>query len=225
MEFDELNRNQATRFEGNLNFSTFADAVYVLLEKLWGKEWGKFLMERPSGLDAKNVKMPTITYQLRKIEPGDIGRGQRERKPRKRGSYEILFNGEKRTVIEEGQIMDAEVVFTVYATSNLEAIQTTDAFMDVIHTGKGFLLKKGLRNIWFKENIEKDIQSRENIIAREVVYDVKFERIFKTMPGNIESIDVEADTLYDILRKEGLLPSDTVVIYDEASETSKNKED
>lgn len=206
MDNNRLKQNEATRFEGNLDFLSFATEVSCLLEKVWGNDWGKFVMEKPLGLNAKDVQMPTITYQLRRIEPGDVGRGQRERKPRQRGSYEVLINGEKRTVIEEGQVMDAEIVFSVYGESNLQTIQSAEAFMDVLHTGKGFFMKKGIRNMWFRENIEKEVDTRENIYAREIVYDVKFERIFKSIPTNIESIDVSADTVHDILRKEGLLP-------------------
>lgn len=47
--------------------------------------------------------------------------------------------------------MDAEVTFSIFAESNLEAIEISQALMDIVHNYKGVLQRYGLQNIWFKQ--------------------------------------------------------------------------
>lgn len=203
----DLTKNDRLQHKGNLDFIGLARVIYTLLEILWGKGWGTFIMENPMRLDSKDVEMPTITYQLTKIEPGEIGNNTRERKPRRRGAHEIVTeDGEKRTMIDMGQRMDGELVFTVFANGNKETLEHSQAFMDVIQRYKGVLMAHGIQNIWFKSEEEENVSTRDDIIARKITYHVTFERIFTNVPDNIQPMAIEVDTYMDKMIKEGNLP-------------------
>lgn len=213
---EEQRYSERQRFDGNLDFISLVDVLYTLFELTWGADWGVFAMEKPKTLDAKNVKFPTIVIQLEKMEPGEIGNGKRERKPRERGQYQYKTKdtGEVRTVKEYAQKMDSIISFTVYAESNKQAIEYSQELMDIIHEYKGFLQKSGIQNIWFEEERKEETSERESVIARKVIYKASFEKIYVGTPKNIPELTVEGKTLAETLterlrkvKKEGLLPS------------------
>lgn len=195
--------------EGNLNFLSFIDLVYALLDSLWGEGWGTFAMEKPKTLDSKDVQLPIIVAQLQKMTPGKVGKNVHERTPRLRGSgtYEDLETGEKLKFQDYGQLMDAEVTFSIFAESNLEAIEISQALMDIVHNYKGVLQRYGLQNIWFKQEEVLETKVREYIIARKITYHTTFEKIYRGDPNRIKEVLTSVEAQMNNLKKEGKLPS------------------
>lgn len=197
------------RYEGNLDFLALIDLIYALLNILWGESWGTFTMEKPKALDAKDVTLPLIVAQLQNLTPGKIGENVHERKPRLRGTKEIINKetGKKTVVRDYGQRMDADVTFSVFAENNRDAIEISESLMDVLHKFKGLLNKHGIQNIWFKKEEALETNTREYIIGRKLTYHTTFERIYRDAPSNIEEISIEAETVLDKLKRECKLPS------------------
>lgn len=195
--------------EGNLNFLSFIDLVYALLDSLWGEGWGTFAMEKPKTLDSKDVQLPIIVAQLQKMMPGKVGQNVHERTPRLRGggTYPNEETGKEEKFRDYGQRIDTEVTFSIFAESNLEAIEISQALMDIVHNYKGVLQRYGVQNIWFTQEETLETKVREDIIARKITYHTTFEKIYRVDPNRIKEISINAETLMNKLRKEGKLPS------------------
>ena len=203
-----LNKNRQVH-EGNLDFLSFTDLMYTLLNSLWGEGWGTFAMEKPKTLDTKDVQLPIIVTQLQKMMPGKVGKNVHERTPRLRASGTCTDEktGEKEKIQDYGQRIDTEVTFSIFAESNLEAIEISQALMDIVHNYKGVLQRYGVQNIWFMQEEALEIKIREDIIARKITYHTTFEKIYRVAPSRIKEFSINAETLMDELRKEGKLPS------------------
>lgn len=197
------------RHEGNLDFLSFTDLMYTLLNSLWGEDWGTFAMEKPKTLDTKDVQLPIIVTQLQKMMPGKVGQNVHERTPRLRGggTYPNEETGKEEKFRDYGQRIDTEVTFSIFAESNLEAIEISQALMDIVHNYKGVLQRYGVQNIWFTQEETLETKVREDIIARKITYHTTFEKIYRVDPNRIKEISINAETLMNKLRKEGKLPS------------------
>ena len=197
-----------TRSSGNLNFIEFLYVVNSLLIVLWGEDWGKLVMEGPLSLDSKDIDFPIISFNLKEREPGVISNdGRREITPRKRSEYKYVDDDkETRFLRDEGQRMDAKIEFLVYTTNNRDLIDYTEAFIDVMYRYKGIFIKKGLHNIWFEKDETHDIQTREDVYARKITYHVSFEKIYRAIKDDIESVEVDVQTLMERLADERKLP-------------------
>lgn len=201
------------KYDGNLDFLQLADVIYVLLEIIWGQtdeEKINFIMEDPRRLSPKNIKFPTIAFQLEKQEPGVTGNRQTvERTPRER-ERKVIVNkntGEKKEVRIDGQYIDSEVSFTVFGKSNLETMYYSKKFMEAMHEYKGLLMSHGVQNMWFTRDEVYENKSKEYLSARKITYHVRFEKLYEVRSSQVEEIIVEAETVLGKLRKEGKLPS------------------
>lgn len=209
---NRLSRHEPKRkqFEGNLDYTGLGDLIYTLLQTVWGKGWGKFIMINPKTLDPKNVDFPVITFDMIEQSPGVVGQNNvRERKPRRRDTIKDFDDniGEEITVQIDGQVIDAKIQFCVFAETNLEAIELSEGFMSVLHQYKGLLQKHGLRNIWFNKEEYDDGRPQDSINVRKITYDVTFEKLYRIVEGEIKEINIETEVLMKELRKEGKLPS------------------
>lgn len=205
-----LRQKNSQTFEGNLDFLEFADLIYVLLKAAWGEDWGIFSMESPKTLEPKNVTFPAITFQLIEQKPGIVGNNDvRERKPRIRGEYRETnrATGTTRLVNEYGQRFDADIQFSVFAETNLEAIRKSEEFMDFIFKYKGILQKHGIQNIWFQSESEDDDNPRDSVYVRRINYRVVFEKIYPTIMDEQGEISIEVETKLKDLREKEKLPS------------------
>lgn len=209
---DRLRRHEPKRkqFEGNLDYLGLGDLIYALLQKVWGKDWGVFVMANPQMLNPKDITFPTITFDLIEQTPGVVGNNNtRERKPRRRETIKEFDDniGEEITVQIDGQVIDAKIEFTVFAETNLEAVEYSERFMSIMHQYKGLLQKHGLRNIWFNFEGHDDGRPQDSVAVRKIVYDVTFEKQYRLVQGEIREVNIEVELLLHELRKEGLLPS------------------
>ena len=204
MESDRL------KSEGSLDLDGFMDVLYVLMKAAWGPEWGVFSMNKPQLTDARNVVMPQIVYTVPSIKPGMQGSHQ-ELKPRLRErKMEVSqLTGESGWVEIYGRTLDCRINFIVYGQNNREANLLSKRFRQLIDAFKGYLLEKGVQNIWFIEEDDRNLEenSDEQVSSRMVAYLVRIEELTRKELSFIKSITVTADVIYEQLREENTLPS------------------
>lgn len=204
MESDRL------KSEGSLDLDGFMDVLYVLMKASWGPEWGVFSMNKPQLTDARNVVMPQIVYTVPSIKPGMQGSHQ-ELKPRLREKkMEVSpLTGESGWVEIYGRTLDCRINFIVYGQNNREANLLSKRFRQLIDAFKGHLLEKGVQNIWFIEEDDRNLEenSDEQVSSRMVAYLVRIEELTRKELSFIKSITVTADVIYEQLREENTLPS------------------
>lgn len=215
MEYDKLRKDEfpkkvSNTFEGNLNFLELTDLIYVLLETVWGEDWGIFTMESPKTIDPKNITFPTITFQLKEQKPGIVGNNElRELKPRLRGEYKQTNNVTKevRIITEYAQRVDADIQFSIFGETNLEAIRLSESFMNFIYQYTGILQKEGIQNIWFQSEEADDDSPRDSVYVRRINYRVTFEKVYPVVKDKIEDVKVKAELIMKELKKDEKLPS------------------
>ena len=204
MESDRL------KSEGSLDLDGFMDVLYVLMKAAWGPEWGVFSMNKPQLTDGRNVVMPQIVYTIPSIKPGMQGSHQ-ELKPRLRErKMEVSpLTGESGWVEIYGRTLDCRINFIVYGQNNREANLFSKRFRQLIDAFKGYLLEKGVQNIWFIEEDDRNLEenSDEQVSSRMVAYLVRIEELTRKELSFIKSITVTADVIYEQLREENTLPS------------------
>ena len=204
MESDRL------KSEGSLDLDGFMDVLYVLMKAAWGPEWGVFSMNKPQLTDGRNVVMPQIVYTVPSIKPGMQGSHQ-ELKPRLRErKMEVSpLTGESGWVEIYGRTLDCRINFIVYGQNNREANLFSKRFRQLIDAFKGYLLEKGVQNIWFIEEDDRNLEenSDEQVSSRMVAYLVRIEELTRKELSSIKSITVTADAIYEQLREENTLPS------------------
>ncbi len=204
MESDRL------KSEGSLDLDGFMDVLYVLMKAAWGPEWGVFSMNKPQLTDGRNVVMPQIVYTIPSIKPGMQGSHQ-ELKPRLRErKMEVSpLTGESGWVEIYGRTLDCRINFIVYGQNNREANLFSKRFRQLIDAFKGHLLEKGVQNIWFIEEDDRNLEenSDEQVSSRMVAYLVRIEELTRKELSFIKSITVTADVIYEQLREENTLPS------------------
>ena len=204
MESDRL------KSEGSLDLDGFMDVLYVLMKAAWGPEWGVFSMNKPQLTDGRNVVMPQIVYTIPSIKPGMQGSHQ-ELKPRLRErKMEVSpLTGESGWVEIYGRTLDCRINFIVYGQNNREANLFSKRFRQLIDAFKGYLLEKGVQNIWFIEEDDRNMEenSDEQVSSRMVAYLVRIEELTRKELSFIKSITVTADVIYEQLREENTLPS------------------
>lgn len=226
----ELNRPVEWKWE-SIDFLGFMDIIYSTMVAHWGEEdTPVFTMTMPNPTDSENIPMPQILYALADLQPGIVGNNQtREIKPRVReqrqekSEKDIEKNVEARYT---GQMMDAMVTFTVYATSNEEVYAWTNMFRHFMQQYKGYFLSKGIRDVyWLKENpSDHDLRSSGYYVGRELHYLVRFEEIVRTEHDNLVSVSVDETNIINIinlavsvaknkLELESGLPSQEVLHY------------
>lgn len=196
--------------EGSLDLDGFMDVLYVLMKAAWGPEWGVFSMNKPQLTDGRNVVMPQIVYTIPSIKPGMQGSHQ-ELKPRLRErKMEVSpLTGESGWVEIYGRTLDCRINFIVYGQNNREANLFSKRFRQLIDAFKGHLLEKGVQNIWFIEEDDRNLEenSDEQVSSRMVAYLVRIEELTRKELSFIKSITVTADVIYEQLREENTLPS------------------
>lgn len=211
----EHSRQQANRprLTSNkvMDFDGFVDTLSALLETVWGENWGTFRIARPTTNDSTSIKMPQITYSLKQMTPGKVGKDTKEIKPRLRESVEGIssLTGEPTIINIYGQRMDCEVEFAVYTENNQETLQLAKNFRAVLTNFKGVLLQEGLHNIWFVEDVDRsEHENLENKVAsRGLTYRVSIEEITKEEVATIKSFSYQVDVVKNKLELEGKLPS------------------
>ena len=205
MESDRL------KYAASMDFDDFIDNVYALLTFLWGEDWGVFTIMKPTTSNGRDIPMPRIVYSLKQVEPGLVGKNVREISPRHRESFIELspLTGEEVLVEIKGRVMDCMVEFTIYAENNFEASRLTKSFRQVMEKYKGVLMGRGLQNMWFQKEYERNDRenSEEKVSSRGVLYLVKLEELFRTEQLEMQQVTINLDVAKNLLELEGKLPS------------------
>ena len=207
------------RAEQGIDFLGFVDILYVLIVNSWDEDAPVFTMSRPNGTDGTNIPMPQIVYDLKKIEPGEVGNGTKELKPRLREQTKETssLTGKTTPVQYRGRILDATVEFIVYAQSNEEVFCLTTQLRDLIAEYEGYFLKKGVQKMfWLSEENHTggDGMSKDYYVSRKLTYLMRFEEVTRieadSGTGLIKNIDLLVDAATSSERWNGKLPSQEV---------------
>lgn len=195
--------------DNSCNFDQFTDIVLRLLNAAWGEKWGTFCEAFPNGREPNNVKLPAITYTLKQMQPGIIGKqGTREIKPRHRGTFRQDVNGVGPRVVEVfGRVFDCEVIFEVWEENNTKATNLATKFMDFMDMYTGYIKSQGVKEIIF-QNYSNDMESgqwRDNIVCRSLKYYVRLEHLSEMPSDVIEkvtgSVTIAGSTSDDSINK------------------------
>lgn len=203
--------SQRLKPRGSMDFDKFIDTVYALLETVWGKEWGKFSIIKPTISDSRDVPMPQIVYSLKDFQPGLVGENRREISPRQREVRKEIsqLTGEETTVQIMGQVVDCTIEFFVYADNNREALQLAKSLRVVLDKYKGILMGEGMQNMWFQKDYERNTQENadDKLSSRGLVYLVRLEELFRTELDEIQEIQIQMSAAMNDLELNGELPS------------------
>ena len=202
------------RAEQGIDFLGFVDILYVLIVNSWGEDAPVFTMTRPDATDGTNIQMPQIVYDLKKIEPGEVGNGTKELKPRIREQTKekSTLSGETIPVQYRAQTLDAAVNFVVYAQSNDEMFYWTTKLRYLIAEYEHYFLQKGVQKMFWlsEESHTGDGGSKDYYVGRELTYLIRFEEQTRKEIDTIKSIDGLVDAATSSERWNGKLPSQEV---------------
>jgi len=179
--------------EGNLDYDGFTTLMKRLLYAAWGDEWGVFTADAPSGTESEQVDFPVITYLLKFLRPGQVGKSAREIKARQRFiDYRPDANGtEAQAVTIYGQVMDAEVVFEIWEESNIKTEALAKKFRDFMTIYGGYFKSQGLRNIHFlmMNDQPENGRFRDIAVCRKLIYQIQFEELTEVPSDVFRIID------------------------------------
>lgn len=225
MEPDRLTADKSS------DFLSWMDTIAVLMKAVWGDEAPLFTMIKPDGTDSRNVKFPQIVYSLTSLQPGVVGNNQmREIKPRHRERKEevSLLTGKPVWADYYGQVVDATIVFTIYANNNDEVYYWTQKLKHFLVEYKGYFLREGVKNYWWKSERERNTEEsgKAYFSSRELHYHTQFEELTRVEQATLESIDlyVYAETRRSFLEDNNTLPSQRVMRYKIKENPSKQSD-
>ena len=177
--------------EGSLDYDGFTTLMKRLLYAAWGDKWGVFTADSPTGNNPESIVFPVITYSLKYLRPGQVGKNTREIRPRHRFTeYREDTNGTAPpSSIIKGQVMDGEVVFEVWEESNSKAEKLAKKFRDFMTIYAGYFKSQGLRNIQFAMMNDQPENGRlkDNTFCRKLIYQIQFEELTE-VPTDIFNI-------------------------------------
>lgn len=184
--------------EGNLDYDGFTTLMKRLLSAAWGDKWGIFTSDSPSGNDPTKVEFPIITYSLKFLRPGLVGKTTREIKPRQRFTdYREVDGTQPQATIIKGQVMDAEVVFEVWEESNAKVEKLAKKFRDFMTIYGGYFKSQGLRNIQFlmMNDQSENGRFRDNTVCRKFIFQIQFEELVEIPSDVFKIIDTAKNQL------------------------------
>jgi hypothetical protein len=181
-----------TQSEGSLDYDGFTTLMKRLLTAAWGDKWGTFTSDAPSGNNPQNIEFPIITYSLKFMRPGEVGKGTREIRPRQRFIDNRDVDGtQPNSTIIKGQVMDAEIVFEVWEESNAKVEKLAKKFRDFMTIYSGYFKSQGLRNILFlmMNDTPENGRFRDNTVCRKFIYRIQFEELTEIPTDVFKVID------------------------------------
>lgn len=158
----------------------------------------RFTMSRPKGTDSKDVQMPSIVYSLVNKQPGLVGDGVREIKPRFRQSaYEASnYTDDFVHVQYRNQLIDAEIDFTIYASNNEDVYRWTSQLRKFIQEQMGIFQQMGIsRLIWLSEEDNSERIDKDYYISRKLTYLFSYEEITRIEPTTLHKVNVFMDII------------------------------
>lgn len=181
----------------------------------------RFTMSRPKGTDSKDVHMPSIVYSLVNKQPGLVGEGVREIKPRFRQLvYETSSYTDDLVAVQyRNQLIDAEIDFTIYASNNEDVYWWTNKLRKFIQEQMGIFLQMGIsRLIWLSEEDSSQRIDEDYYVSRKLTYLFSYEEITRTEYANhtsgtaipVDKITIDKiNVLMDIIAQKKQTPTGT----------------
>lgn len=174
--------------EVGCSYSQFIDLVEYLTGRVFGES---LVFQRDIYSNPQNLQVPCITYRLISKQPGAIGNGVREIKPRLRetipdprsaGDYIRLY----------GQFFDYIVQFDIWASADNEADNLELRFENMMLQYMGFFIQKGVHRLYFESQLaDQNAQSlRLDLSCRSVRYFVQLEQITPVDTKALREIEV-----------------------------------
>jgi hypothetical protein len=179
-----------------LNYLDFIELVKVAVKNMWGDK-AVFTAAYP---DHDVDKTPIITHKVNLKEPGTVGSGRREIKPRHRFSG-TTDTGEKYEIV--GQYFDYHVQFDIWGSTGEEADKVVTEFEALMTQYTGYFKKHGVVQFIFERQIDNTMTKAwtAKLTNRSVVYYLKLDETKVITNGDIKAIDVTAQIL-DLHNKE-----------------------
>jgi len=191
--------------EQPIDYDGFTTLMKRLLIGVWGENWGVFTQDAPSGKDPNNVAFPMITYGIKYMRPGKVGKSTQELKPRHRFTETRATNGNGPVLMSiYGQVMDAEVCFHVWEESNAKVEKKAKEFRDFMNIYKGYFKSQGIREIMFLNMSDQPDNGlyRDNVSCRKLSYLVQFEEFTEMPSDSIRTIEMANQLVLDIETRE-----------------------
>lgn len=181
--------------EKNASFDEFTSLIFTLLKAAWGPKWGTFVHAYPNGTEPDKTDLPIITYYSKSKRPGLVGKDTREIKPRFRETlYEV--DGKEEACNVHAQVFEHDVIFDIWAQTNVEADKLANKFEDFMMTYTGYFLQKGVQKLVFVEQTdttEENLFVPDKVIVRSFRYLVHLEKqvvtpvsLLKEVIGQVE---------------------------------------
>lgn len=174
------------------NFDEFTTIIMHLLNSAWGTKWGTFCEAFPNGTDPTKVSLPVITYTLRDMQPGVIGKdGTREIKARHRATFTTEQNDQGPRVTEvRGRVLDCTVIFEVWEENNAKATKLATKFMNFMDMYTGFIKQQGVKELIFQklDNNTEAGQWKDDVVCRKFQYLVRLEHLIEIPSDVIEKV-------------------------------------
>lgn len=153
--------------DGCLNFREAMTLIKSLVELAIPEV--TFMSAYAKGTEPDLNRNPVITYKVIRRQPAD-----KEIKMRPR---EFLSDGENGIQIY-GQRFDYQVEFAIWGSTNDEVDEVLDKFEDMINIYRGNLMKSGIQQIIFMEQLNDDPDEwKKKLICRPLHYLIRFERL------------------------------------------------
>lgn len=156
-------------------------------------------LEESSG-DVQSVKReaftPTIVVEMRRQEPGTIGKRPfdiaKEIKPRIREIFNHPADPRNYSVQIRGQWMDNILRFTCYSTSHRQCERLVEWLKTFFHRYTGVLKKNGIQEIlfWQRRNDEQVEKWRDDLVGYPIEYFFRTEELHVDVHHNITTVNL-----------------------------------
>lgn len=180
-------------------FEEFTDLVHRLLNSAWGSDWGNFSEAFPQGSDARNVKLPVITYTVESKTPGQVGKdGTKEIKPRFRETYDpaVPVDDSMAKINVYSQTFDYIVRFDVWEENNQKLAKIADRFEDFMMTYLGYFMSQGVGQLVFQKMSSGEYMDiTDSAVVRNYRYLVRLERHVEVPVAVIREVITRVEVL------------------------------
>lgn len=185
-------KNEKLCADGNINsINRFGDELRMLLNTIWGSNWGDLSPESSGGVDHNNVAIPSIRYStnLREVSEG--------RSPKPTLTDEIIDEQTGEAVRVYRQTFDCIIEFNIRSSTSKGCSELAEKFEDAMIFHSGYLKKKGISEIFFLKEVPARYSTFfvENIPTKCYYYFVRVEKIKTVSLSTLKEIEAQLDLI------------------------------
>jgi hypothetical protein len=168
-----------------------------ILVAAWGADWGVLVRGFPKQSEARDVKVPRISWHLDSEYPSE-DHGRTEIKPRIRE----VVSGSGETFHYWAQKLDTVISFRIYDITDTNSDILAEKFKDVMAVYAGIFKENGVQEIIYRGQGKDELfgikATAQELAVRPIQYLVRIERHTIEKLSNIEAIRVRI-TMMDSL--------------------------